>query len=81
MVPLLHEVQQTALVLRVPSTPCGRATTHSSGGAPKEQPPRNLSGPRTVRAGNAGEQTVASLGGLTEGGTCSSVAQVNMAGR
>ena len=41
--------------------PTGRATDAASGGAPKEQPPRNLSGPRTGRVRNAGKQSVLRL--------------------
>src|SRR6476661_8287980 len=39
-----------------PITPVGRAFAAASGAAPKEQPPRNLSGKRTARGGNAGKQ-------------------------
>ena len=38
------------------TSPIGRAFNAASVAAPKEQPPRNLSGKRTAREGNAGKQ-------------------------
>ena len=46
----------------------GELPTPPAWGAPKEQPPRNLSGTRTVRAGVAGKQ-VGCTPDLTEGET------------
>ena len=44
------------LQFEVPTSPIGRACNAASVAAPKEQPPRNLSGKRTAREGNAGKQ-------------------------
>ena len=46
-----HRAHRRRVSLRLPTHPAGRATDATSGGAPKEQPPRNLSGTRTDRVG------------------------------
>jgi hypothetical protein len=46
------------LQFAVSTSPIGRAFNAASVAAPKEQPPRNLSGKRTAREGNAGKKPV-----------------------
>ena len=50
-----HRLAPPAATVEVSTSPIGRAFNAASVAAPKEQPPRNLSGKRTAREGNAGK--------------------------